>query len=276
MPKAKLPLKVIVLDDTQSEADGSTDIHGHGYLDAERWQWLQAELAKGQAANQLMIVAAHIPIGVSAIGSETEWWLGEPATAPQHRNAVSLDSLVGTLQDTPNLLLWVAGHRHLNTVKAFVSPDPARPERGFWQVETSSLRDFPQQFRTFEIHLNADYTVSIVTTNVDPAVVEGTPAAASRRCAIAAQQIIQNGVNQNNQNFATVEGGGRFPVPGMDPTRPQTDAKDSPDPTIQFVDMTGPRFAAPVPVNGSYNGELFKPLSPKMVGVLKAQFPRPA
>jgi hypothetical protein len=23
--------------------DGSNDIHGHGYLDAERWAWLQAE-----------------------------------------------------------------------------------------------------------------------------------------------------------------------------------------------------------------------------------------
>ena len=31
LPKADVPLKVIVLDDTQSETDGSTDIHGHGY-----------------------------------------------------------------------------------------------------------------------------------------------------------------------------------------------------------------------------------------------------
>ena len=58
---------MIVLDDTQSETDGSTDIHGHGYLDADRWAWLQAELAAGQAANQLMIIAAHIPIGMASI-----------------------------------------------------------------------------------------------------------------------------------------------------------------------------------------------------------------
>ncbi len=83
--------------------------------------------------------------------------------------------------------MWLAGHRHLNTVKAFISPDPVNaPEKGFWQVETSSLRDFPQQFRTFEIYLNSDYTISIVTTDVDPAVKDGTPAATSRKYAIAA------------------------------------------------------------------------------------------
>ena len=82
--------------------------------------------------------------------------------------------------------MWIAGHRHLNTVKAFVSPDPTNPEKGFWQVETSSLRDFPQQFRTFEIYLNSDYTISIMTINVDPAVKAGTPAATSRKYAIAA------------------------------------------------------------------------------------------
>ena len=32
-----MPLKVIVLDVTQSEHDGSHDIHGHGFLDAKRW-----------------------------------------------------------------------------------------------------------------------------------------------------------------------------------------------------------------------------------------------
>ena len=64
VPKSNVPLKVIVLDDTQMEADGSTDIHGHGFLDQARWDWLKKELADGDAAGQLMIIAAHIPIGV--------------------------------------------------------------------------------------------------------------------------------------------------------------------------------------------------------------------
>jgi metallophosphoesterase (TIGR03768 family) len=268
-PNPKVPLKVIVLDNTQREDDGSNDIHGHGYLDAERWEWLQAELAQGQADNQLMVIAAHIPLAVVPIGSEMEWW-NEPNIAPEFQNAVSLEGLIKTLQNTPNLLMWVAGHRHLNTVKAFPSGDPSKPEQGFWQVETSSLRDFPQQFRTFEIYLNSDYSVSIVTVNVDPAVAEGTPAATSRHYAIATQQIIQNDLNQNNPNYLTVGGTGKRPVLSMDPTRPQSDNPKATDPTIKYVDLS--QAPKPVPLHGSYNAELRVQLSPAMIRALKSNF----
>ena len=273
LPKAGVPLKVIVLDDTRSENDGATDIHGHGYLDAKRWAWLQAELDKGQAENQLMVIAAHVPIGVAAIGAETEWWAPPPSQniAPEHQNAVTITGLVDKLQSTPNLLMWIAGHRHLNTVKAFPSADASHPEQGFWQVETASLRDFPQQFRTFEIYLNSDYTVSIVTVSVDPAVAEGTPAATSRKYAIAAQQIVQNKVTLNNQNFLTLNGAGVVPVASMDPIRQQTDVPDTLDPTIIFVDMK--KAQIPVSCNGSYNAELFNQLSPQMISALQAMFP---
>lgn len=229
VPKADVPIRIISLDDTQNEDDGSPDIHGHGFLDAERWAWLKAELAAGDAAGQLMIIAAHIPIGVepTAARSPMGWW-----TDPQ--NAVTLPELLAELHAHPNLLLWVAGHRHLNTVKAFVSPDAAAPEKGFWQVETCSLRDFPQQFRTFEIFVNADQTISIVTTNVDPAVADGSPAAKSRRFAVGAQQIVQADIRTAN------------------PTK---------DPTIH-----------PMPT-GSYNAELVVPVTPAMAAALKARFP---
>jgi metallophosphoesterase (TIGR03768 family) len=279
VPKSDVPLKVIVLDDTQSETDGSTDIHGHGFLDATRWAWLQAELKAGQAANQLMVIAAHIPIAVIGIGQETEWWLGGKTAAnplgdgsTTTQNACTLAELVQTLQNTPNLLMWMAGHRHLNTVKAFVSPDPVNaPEKGFWQVETSSLRDWPQQFRTFEIYLNSDYSVSIVTTNVDPAVADGTPAATSRKNAIAVQQIVQNCVPVNAPNVATVgTAPNTIPLPSMDPTRPQDSTTD---PTIKFVDLSKLPTKS-VPYNASYNAELYKQLSAQMVDVLRSKYPK--
>ena len=282
VPNARVPLKVIVLDDTRSGYDGATDIHGHGYLDAKRWAWLQSELDKGQAANQLMIIAAHVPIGVSAVGSQMEWWApaqpANPVTSPQYvnvpssyRNAVTLTDLVNKLQSCPNLLMWVAGHRHMNVVKAFPSADAAKPEQGFWQVETASLREWPQQFRTFQIYLNSDYTVSIVTVNVDPSVAEGTPAAVSRKYAIATQQIIQTNVLRNNPNYLNYQGKASGPLlPSIDPTRPQ-DNSGTPDPTIQFVDLSNAPI--PVPYNASYNAELFKQLSPQMVAALKAMFP---
>jgi metallophosphoesterase (TIGR03768 family) len=286
VPKSDVPLKIIVLDDTQSENDGSKDIHGHGYLDAERLRWLKAELAAGQAANQLMVIAAHAPIGVGAVGTELEWWLNDTemasatpeqpywwlndsAVAPEHRNAATLTELVQTLQNTPNLVMWIAGHRHLNTVKAFKSPPGGAPEQGFWQVETSSLRDFPQQLRTFEIYLNSDYTVSVVAVNVDPAVAPGTPAATSRKYAVAVQQIVQTDLQASSPNPATMNG---VPLPTVDPSRPQAGDAGTKvglinDPTITF------HILPDVPYTGSYNAELFKPLSPAMVAVLKARFP---
>lgn len=243
LPKSELPIKVIVLDNTQREDDGSPDIHGHGFLDAQRWNWLKAELAAGDAAGQLMIVAAHVPLAVEETNpppiippgkkqNPMAWWVNpDPAAAVQ--NAVNLPELIAELHSHPNLLLWLSGHRHLNTVKAFTGPSP---EAGFWQVETSSLRDFPQQFRTFEIHLNSDYTISIVTTNVDPAVQEGTPAAKSRAYAIAASQIVKGADEVEKHN----------------PTG---------DKSVHFMPL------------GSYNAELFKKLSPAMTLKMKSLFP---
>jgi len=231
-PKSNIPIKVIVLDNTQKEDDGSIDIHGHGFLDQARWAWLKKELADGDAAGQLMIIAAHVPIGVevTAPDSEMGWW-----TDPQ--NAVTLPDLITELQSHPNLLMWISGHRHLNTVKAFISPDPVNaPEKGFWQVETPSLRDFPQQFRTFEIYLNSDYSISIVTTDVDPAVKAGTPAATSRKYAITATQIVGTWDLTIKNN----------------PTN---------DPTIK-----------PMPT-GSYNAELVKQLSPAMKAKTQILYP---
>ena len=228
VPKSTIPIKVIVLDDTQRDDDLSIDIHDHGFLDKARFDWLKKELADGQAAGQLMIIAAHIPIGVEAPDSESGW-------LNNASNAVKEEDLIRELQSHPNIIVWMAGHRHCNTVKAFASTDPNHPENSFWQVETSSLRDFPQQFRLFEIYLNSDYTISIVTTNVDPAIKDKMPAAISRSYAVATQQIVKN--QQIYQNPPTL-----------------------PDASIR-----------PMPT-GSYDAELIKRLSPEMEAKMRTLF----
>lgn len=271
VPRADVPLKIIVLDNTQREDDGSHDIHGHGFLDGARWKWLQDELEAGQANQQLMVIAAHIPIAVAASGSLMEWWNPKNQAMTLQNdphavmdNAVTLPALIQKLHDTPNLLMWMAGHRHLNTVKALPAYDPGGqlvPEKSFWQVETSSLVHFPQQFRTFEIYLNSDDTVSIVAVNVDPEVAEGTPAAMSRKCAIAEHQILQTDLHGNASNIASLKlPATTLQVDSMDPTRPQD---GSTDPSIEYGAVDG------VPYCASYNAELFKQLTPAMAEVLK-------
>ena len=190
-PKSDVPIKVIVLDDTQRDDDPNDPValgygnvapghpslgYGHGELDAERYAWLISELDKGQAEGKLMIIAAHIPIGVEPAGSMAGW---APAFEAQ---------LLAKLHTYSNLILWVAGHRHYNTITAMKSPDDTHPELGFWQVETSSFKDFPQQFRTIQIMRNSDNNISIFAINVDPIAEDGSLAAKSRFYGIGAQQ----------------------------------------------------------------------------------------
>jgi hypothetical protein len=138
-----------------------------------------------------MIIAAHVPIGVQSFASnKLGSWGPESYIQDADTGAIATNrTLIATLHQYPNLILWLAGHMHYNQVTPFPSPDPNHPERGFWEVQTPSLRDFPQQFRTFEIVRNSDNTISIIITDVDPAVRAGSPAAMSRFYAVAAMQL---------------------------------------------------------------------------------------
>ncbi len=192
-PKSGIPIKVIVLDDTcKGDADPTNPNinYAAGCLDAARFNWLKAELAEGQTNNKLMIIAAHVP--VYPYNSLTDPTKGNMNLFGLPPTVVTDASLLTELHKYPNLMLWMSGHRHMNTI----TPQPFNtndltdtPENSFWEVETASLRDFPQHFRTFEIRRNSDNNISIIITNVDPAVRAGSPAAKSRGYAIGAARI---------------------------------------------------------------------------------------
>jgi metallophosphoesterase (TIGR03768 family) len=182
VPKSNIPIKVIVLDDTVKGGPGYPS-YAVGSLDAARLAWLQSELQAGQDNNQLMIIAAHVPVKPQTDINNTT-----PMVVFPYPNCTD-DALLAILHNYPNLILWIAGHRHMNVVTPQPSPDASRPELGFWEVETASLRDFPQQFRTFDIRRNTDNTISIFATNVDTAVTGGSPAEKSRGYAIGASRV---------------------------------------------------------------------------------------
>jgi metallophosphoesterase (TIGR03768 family) len=184
-PLTNLPLKVIVLDDMpKTNILNPTASYGSlGQIDAARLAWLTNELQLGQDADQLMIIATHVPISPQADLFNTN------RAAQQFYDPQAETNLIATLHHYSNLILLMAGHRHISTVTPQPSPDPAHPEYGFWEVETPSLRDFPQQFRTWEILRNSDHSISILTTDVDPVVEPNTPAGNSRGYAIGIARI---------------------------------------------------------------------------------------
>ncbi len=185
-PKSNIPIKVIVLDDTMKGPDVTQ--YARACLDAARKEWLIAELEEGQRNDKLMIIAAHIPINPQQTldPNSGNFSLFQPPSV------VTDAQLLEILHGYPNLMLWISGHRHVNVVtpQPFHVADPSvEPERNFWEVETASLRDFPQHLRTFDIRRNGDNTISIIVTNVDPAVAPGSPAAHSRDYAVGASRI---------------------------------------------------------------------------------------
>jgi hypothetical protein len=105
--------------------------------------------------------------------------------------------LRATLHNYPNMILWISGHVHRNTITPQPYGDPANGI-GFWEAETPSLRDYPQQFRHFQIVRNDEGNISIFVHSVDPAVnpafVNGSPSPAytSREYSLATQQIFGN------------------------------------------------------------------------------------
>jgi metallophosphoesterase (TIGR03768 family) len=188
-PKTNLPIKVIVLDDTckSLSASGTPQYYGSGWIDADRLAWLTAELQAGQDAGLLMIVATHIPVNPQAGLFSTT------ATPQFYTDSLQSDAeLLTTLHNYPNLILLMAGHRHMNTVTPQPSPDATHPELGFWEVETPSLRDFPRNFRTFDIRRNVDNSISIVTTDVDPQFDAGSVEEKSLGYAVGAARLFGN------------------------------------------------------------------------------------
>ncbi|MFP5212575.1 MAG: TIGR03768 family metallophosphoesterase, partial [Acidobacteriota bacterium] len=199
-PKADIPIKFIVLDDTDKVDGGAA-----ASLDYERYGWLVQELDDGEAAGELMVICAHIPIRPYAPPQDPP-----PTNNPYYpfettfssNSDISEDELLAKLHSYKNLVMWCSGHIHRNTITPQVAPD-GDPEHSFWEVETPSLRDFPRMLRRFEIVRNKDNNISIFALNVDVAVNPAplgdgsiSPAWTSRSYAIATQQIFQNPILQ--------------------------------------------------------------------------------
>jgi metallophosphoesterase (TIGR03768 family) len=217
-PVPGIPIKVIALDDTDKRYNSSG-----GDLDAERFQWLQTQLAAGQKADELMIVCAHVPLNMySAIAmGDNPVTENTYLTARWQSSEIPVDEILTACHNNSNLVLWAAGHEHRNTItpqaaSAYI-PD-AHPNYGFWVAESASLRDFPHQFRSFRIIYNSSDpsiggkpSISILALDHDLAVQPGTPAYKSRSYAIGAAEIFQATLLPSNPVNNYQQG------PGMDP-----------------------------------------------------------
>lgn len=164
-----------------------------GTMDRAQFTWLQAQLDAALAAKQLVMLFSHHPdLTFAEYGTFA-------SLVPIEVTAVELD---GLLASYPNLIAWVAGHTHQHRVRSFkvtagtgtngvvTAPIACKQAgegacRGFWQIETASLIDFPQEQRMIEVFDNKDGTGTIRGPVLTHAFEKSKPLAeADDRCAL--------------------------------------------------------------------------------------------
>ncbi|MFC5179098.1 metallophosphoesterase [Nocardioides taihuensis] len=137
-------IRFIVLD---SVTPGGSDA---GSIDKVQFAWLRAELER--AKRKLVVIASH----------HTSWTMDARAIKSGDKLG---PAVVKELLRYPNVIAWVNGHTHRNSVTAHKRDGGG----GFWEINTAAHIDFPQQSRLIEVADNKDGTLSIFCTMVDHA-----------------------------------------------------------------------------------------------------------
>ena len=143
-------VRFVVLDtvNPNGEADGS--------LDQAQFDWLATTLAA--STHRVVVITSH-----HTIDTLTNPLVGTGGDTQQRVLGDEVETLV--LQH-PQVVAWVNGHTHRNQIWAHKQPDG---NGGFWEINTASHVDFPQQSRLVEVADNRDGTMSIFTTMLDHA-----------------------------------------------------------------------------------------------------------
>jgi metallophosphoesterase (TIGR03767 family) len=138
-------IKLIVIDSV-NEFGG-----WQGSLDVAQFEWLENEVKN---SDRFVVLASHHPLNNMFNGY-----------APTGRR-VCVDEITEMLLKYPQVIAWLAGHVHRHHVEWVGSEIE---EKGFWQIETASHADWPQQSRTIEIVQNNSGEIFIALTVIDHA-----------------------------------------------------------------------------------------------------------
>jgi metallophosphoesterase (TIGR03767 family) len=136
----------------------------NGSIDPDQYAWLERELTAGSSH--------HLDADGKPVSRRTRDRL---FVLFSHHTIETMDNVTGPpgrvagaavrdlLLRFPNVVLWVNGHTHRNTV----IPHKAPAGGGFWEVNTAAHIDWPIQSRVIELVDNQDGTLSIFGTILD-------------------------------------------------------------------------------------------------------------
>ena len=140
-------VRFLVMDSVNE--NGGSD----GSLPQSQFEWVQDQLAA--SAGTFVVAASH----------HTSWTMDNGVVLAGAEPRVQGPAVVELFLQHENVIAWVNGHTHDNKVVAHARDDGS----GFWEINTASHIDWPQQARLVEILDNQDGTLSIFCTMVDHA-----------------------------------------------------------------------------------------------------------
>lgn len=169
--------------DTTSEG-GKVLESDRGNLDDPQFRWLEAQLKRATARNEIVVVLSHHAASsmTSEVADENAPGCAtvDPAQVPGCDGDPRQSTPIHLGTDMNELLLrypvavaWVAGHSHVNNVTPVAAEGGTH---GFWSIRTSALADWPKQNRLIEIFDNRDGNLSIFGTVIDHAAGVRVPA----------------------------------------------------------------------------------------------------
>lgn len=158
-------VRLIALD-TNCLAGGAA-----GCLDHGQARWLTDRLAEVHSVysgrdgrevrtghdDRLVIIFSHH--GYDTLTSARAGHAG-----PDGQPLLGAADVLAELHRFGNVVLWLNGHTHVNAVRLHCHPD--HPARGFWEVTTCAVIDWPCQTRLVELIAHDRY-LSIVCTMID-------------------------------------------------------------------------------------------------------------
>jgi len=178
--------------DTVSEG-GLIAVSADGNLDDPQYRWLTNEITAAEAARKAIVVFGHHPIrsltanlsDESAPACTTNDSHGHDRNPgcdrdPRVSTPIHLGADVQSLFNAhDNVVAYVTGHTHENKVMACGATGGCPAGGNWWEVNTASEVDWPQESRLIEVMDNVDGTLSIFGTLLDHAATYEVPAAGS-------------------------------------------------------------------------------------------------
>ena len=131
--------------------------YADGSLDQAQYAWLQATIGRRDRQGGDGLQPPH---------QRSRWTTRSSATGGDPSPRVLGDEVTAYLLSQPRLVAWVNGHTHRNEITAHARADGSG---GFWEINTASHIDYPQQARLVEVTDNRDGTLSMFTTILDHA-----------------------------------------------------------------------------------------------------------